>query len=185
MNQNQASTSSCLLISTAFLAPHSLGHHVIIQHGQTQNSASWTLLNLVHASNLLTTWSWVLLGNIILRQQSGNFQLFMETGISLSCSQKPANSPILKQIIPIHYFQNYWFTINFNIILTSITSYFRLSISFRFHHQTPSFLPRAFAYLLNWVTQIIHSDQKIWLHLMITAQKTRKNILNSFKHLPW
>jgi hypothetical protein len=31
---------------------------------------------------------------------------------------------------------------------------------------------------------IIQSDQKVSVHLMITVQKTRKNILNSFNHLP-
>jgi hypothetical protein len=28
-------------------------------------------------------------------------------------------------------------------------------------------------------------EQKVSVHLMITVQKTRKNILNSFNHLPW
>jgi hypothetical protein len=31
---------------------------------------------------------------------------------------------------------------------------------------------------------IIQGDQKVSVHLMITVQKTRKNILNSFNHLP-
>jgi hypothetical protein len=31
----------------------------------------------------------------------------------------------------------------------------------------------------------IQGDQKVSVHLMITVQKTRKNILNSFNHLPW
>jgi hypothetical protein len=31
----------------------------------------------------------------------------------------------------------------------------------------------------------IQGDQKVIVHLMITVQKTRKNILNSFNHLPW
>jgi hypothetical protein len=31
----------------------------------------------------------------------------------------------------------------------------------------------------------LQSDQKASVHLMITVQKTRKNILNSFNHLPW
>jgi hypothetical protein len=30
----------------------------------------------------------------------------------------------------------------------------------------------------------IQGDQKISVHQMITVQKTRKNILNSFNHLP-
>jgi hypothetical protein len=30
---------------------------------------------------------------------------------------------------------------------------------------------------------IIHGDQKISMHLMITVQKTRKNNLNSFNYL--
>jgi hypothetical protein len=30
----------------------------------------------------------------------------------------------------------------------------------------------------------IQDDQKVSVHLMITVQKTRKNILNSFKQLP-
>jgi hypothetical protein len=30
----------------------------------------------------------------------------------------------------------------------------------------------------------IQGDQKVFVHLMITVQKTRKNILNSFNHLP-
>ena len=93
INQNQACTSSCPLISTALLAPHSLGHHVNFQHDQTQKSTSWTLVYFVHASNLPTPWSWVLLGNVIFHQQSGNSQHFMETGISLPCSQKPATFP--------------------------------------------------------------------------------------------
>jgi hypothetical protein len=32
---------------------------------------------------------------------------------------------------------------------------------------------------------IIQGDQKVSVHLMITVQKTCKNILNSFNHLPW
>jgi hypothetical protein len=31
----------------------------------------------------------------------------------------------------------------------------------------------------------VQGDQKVSVHLMITVQKTRKNILNSFNHLPW
>jgi hypothetical protein len=31
---------------------------------------------------------------------------------------------------------------------------------------------------------VIQGDQKVSMHLMITIQKTRKNILNSFNHLP-
>jgi hypothetical protein len=31
---------------------------------------------------------------------------------------------------------------------------------------------------------LIQGDQKVSAHLMITVQKTRKNILNSFNHLP-
>jgi hypothetical protein len=34
------------------------------------------------------------------------------------------------------------------------------------------------------VRAFIQGDQKISVHLMITVQKTRKNILNSFSHLP-
>jgi hypothetical protein len=34
------------------------------------------------------------------------------------------------------------------------------------------------------VNEIIQGDQKVSVHLMITVQKTRKNILNSFNHLP-
>jgi hypothetical protein len=30
----------------------------------------------------------------------------------------------------------------------------------------------------------IQGDLKVSVHLMITVQKTRKNILNSFNHLP-
>jgi hypothetical protein len=30
----------------------------------------------------------------------------------------------------------------------------------------------------------IQGDEKVSVHLMITAQKARKNILNSFNHLP-
>jgi hypothetical protein len=30
----------------------------------------------------------------------------------------------------------------------------------------------------------VHSDQKVSVNLMITVQKIRKNILNSFNHLP-
>jgi hypothetical protein len=30
----------------------------------------------------------------------------------------------------------------------------------------------------------IQGDQKVSVHLMITVQTTRKNILNSFNHLP-
>jgi hypothetical protein len=32
---------------------------------------------------------------------------------------------------------------------------------------------------------VLQGDQKVSLHLMITVQKTSKNILNSFNHLPW
>jgi hypothetical protein len=32
--------------------------------------------------------------------------------------------------------------------------------------------------------QEIAGDQKVSVHLMITVQKTRKHILNSFDHLP-
>jgi hypothetical protein len=41
--------------------------------------------------------------------------------------------------------------------------------------------------LFNWecVRRFIQGDQKVSVHLMITVQKTRKNILNSFNHLPW
>jgi hypothetical protein len=181
INQNQASTSTCLLISTALLAPHSLGHHV----RSNTELCIMIALNLVHACDLLTPWSWVLLGNTILRQQSGNFRLFMETGISLPCSQKPANSPILKQIIPIHHLKTYWFDINFNIILTSITIYVRLSIFFRFPHQTP-FLPTTCICLSSRLGHPNNTEwSKVCLLLMITVQKTYKNILSSFKHLPW
>jgi hypothetical protein len=31
---------------------------------------------------------------------------------------------------------------------------------------------------------VIQGDQKVSAHLMITVQKTRKNILNTFNHLP-
>jgi hypothetical protein len=31
---------------------------------------------------------------------------------------------------------------------------------------------------------VIQGDQKVSVHLMITVQKIRKNILNSFNHLP-
>jgi hypothetical protein len=31
---------------------------------------------------------------------------------------------------------------------------------------------------------LIQGDQKVPVHLMITVQKTHKNILNSFNHLP-
>jgi hypothetical protein len=31
---------------------------------------------------------------------------------------------------------------------------------------------------------LIQGDQKVSVHLMITVQKTRKNILNNFNHLP-
>jgi hypothetical protein len=37
---------------------------------------------------------------------------------------------------------------------------------------------------LEWMHEI-QGDQKVSAHLMITVQKTRKNILNSFSHLPW
>jgi hypothetical protein len=30
----------------------------------------------------------------------------------------------------------------------------------------------------------LHGDRKVSVHLMITVQNTRKNILNSFNHLP-
>jgi hypothetical protein len=30
----------------------------------------------------------------------------------------------------------------------------------------------------------LKGDQKVFVHLMITVQKTRKNILNIFNHLP-
>jgi hypothetical protein len=33
-------------------------------------------------------------------------------------------------------------------------------------------------------TALIQGDQKVSVHLMITVQKTRKNTLNSFNHLP-
>jgi hypothetical protein len=42
------------------------------------------------------------------------------------------------------------------------------------------FLPTLPSYL-----GIIQGDQKVSVHLMITVQKTRKNILNSLDHLPW
>jgi hypothetical protein len=32
---------------------------------------------------------------------------------------------------------------------------------------------------------IVQGDQKVSVHLMITVENTRKNILNSFNHLPW
>jgi hypothetical protein len=32
--------------------------------------------------------------------------------------------------------------------------------------------------------KLIRGDQKVCVHLMITVQKTGKNILNSFSHLP-
>jgi 3-hydroxymyristoyl/3-hydroxydecanoyl-(acyl carrier protein) dehydratase len=32
---------------------------------------------------------------------------------------------------------------------------------------------------------LIQGDQKVSVHLMITVQKTSKNVLNSFNHLPW
>jgi hypothetical protein len=31
----------------------------------------------------------------------------------------------------------------------------------------------------------IQGDQKVYVHLMITVQKTLKNILNIFNNLPW
>jgi hypothetical protein len=36
-----------------------------------------------------------------------------------------------------------------------------------------------------WVERIIQGDQNVSVHLMITVQTTRKNVLNSFNHLPW
>jgi hypothetical protein len=39
----------------------------------------------------------------------------------------------------------------------------------------------------SWGTSVanVQGDQKVSVHLMITVQKTRQNILNSFNHLPW
>jgi hypothetical protein len=36
-----------------------------------------------------------------------------------------------------------------------------------------------------YICEILQGEQKVSVHLMITIQKTRKNILNSFNHLPW
>jgi hypothetical protein len=39
-------------------------------------------------------------------------------------------------------------------------------------------------WLLQYINEL-HGDQKVSVHLMMTVQKTRKIILNSFNHLPW
>jgi hypothetical protein len=36
----------------------------------------------------------------------------------------------------------------------------------------------------HWIVIIIHGDQKVSVHLVTTVQKTCKNVLNSFNHLP-
>jgi hypothetical protein len=38
--------------------------------------------------------------------------------------------------------------------------------------------------LLKLNCMFVQGDQKVFVHLMITVQKPRKNILNSFYHLP-
>jgi hypothetical protein len=38
---------------------------------------------------------------------------------------------------------------------------------------------------IQYIHTHIQVDQKVSVHLMITVQQTRKNILNSFSHLPW
>jgi hypothetical protein len=35
------------------------------------------------------------------------------------------------------------------------------------------------------IRTLLQGDQKVSVHLMITVQKTRKDNLNSFSHLPW
>jgi hypothetical protein len=40
-------------------------------------------------------------------------------------------------------------------------------------------------YIYIYIYIYMQGDQKVSVHLMITVQKTRKNILNSFNHLPW
>jgi hypothetical protein len=51
-------------------------------------------------------------------------------------------------------------------------------------HAAANQIPVVFSLVLNWNLMFIHDDQKVSVHLMITGQKTRKNILNSFNHLP-
>jgi hypothetical protein len=46
-----------------------------------------------------------------------------------------------------------------------------------------NFCPNMKRYPLSRIWHI-QGDQKVSVHLMITVQKTRKNILNSFSHLP-
>jgi hypothetical protein len=42
----------------------------------------------------------------------------------------------------------------------------------------------SFTFFINAIHYNIQSDQNVSVHLMITGKNTRKNILNSFNHLP-
>jgi hypothetical protein len=84
---------------------------------------------------------------------------------------------------------------NFIFFLPSVNSYshsFSTSnvctscmISFITSSRPEAFFNQHFMYMSYFIDAIIQGDQKVSVHLMITVQKTSKNILNSFNHLPW